>query len=199
MLQPSRRSIRLPGFDYTRPGVYFVTICAHERTCLFGDVVNGVMRVNNLGEIVREEWERSAEIRAELTIDAYVVMPNHMHGIVLIDVGAHGVRPRNMDDHVCRAHGRAPLRPPKSLGSFIAGFKSATTKRINTLRHTPTHPVWQRNYYEHVIRNDPDLAVIRDYIADNPARWDNDENHPGGAITQGRNRQNPLGFLPVLR
>jgi len=87
------------------------------------------------------------------------------------------VRPRNMSENVDRAHGRAPLRPPKSLGSFIARFKSISTKRSNLLRHTPAHSVWQRNYYEHVIRNDADLAAIRDYIAGNPAWWADDENH----------------------
>ena len=174
---PVRRTIRLPGFDYTRPRAYFVTICAHDRACLFGDVVDGAARLNEFGEIVREEWGRSAEIRAELTIDAYVIMPNHFHGIVMIDVGAHGARPSNMGDRVNRAHGRAPLRPPKSLGSFIAGFKSISTKRINLLRHLPAQQVWQRNCFEHVIRNDADLAAIRDYIAGNPARWADDENH----------------------
>jgi len=87
------------------------------------------------------------------------------------------VRPSNMGDRDNRAHGRVPLRTPKSLGAFIAGFKSAATKRINALRHTPSRPVWQRNYYEHVIRNDADLAAIRDYIAGNPAWWADDENH----------------------
>lgn len=178
MVASSRRSIRLPDFDYTRPGAYFITICVHERACLFGEVVDGVMRLNEFGEIVREEWERSAEIRAELVIDAFVTMPNHFHGIVHIDVGAHGVRPLNVDDHDDRAYGRTPLRPPKSLGAFISGFKSVTTKRINLLRDAPAHPVWQRNYYEHIIRNDHDLATIRDYIAGNPARWIDDENHP---------------------
>lgn len=175
---PFRRSIRLSGFDYTTPAAYFVTICAHQRQCSFGDVVDGVMRVNGFGEIVREEWERSAEIRPELTIDAFVVMPNHFHGIVMIDVGAHGVRLLNANEHDNRAHVRAPLRPPKSLGAFIAGFKSAATKRINALRRTAGHPVWQRNYYEHVIRDDRDLAAIRDYIAGNPARWLEDEYRP---------------------
>ena len=173
-----RRSIRLPDYDYTAAGVYFVTICTYGRECLFGEVVEGEIRLNDFGVIVREEWERSAEMRAELSIDAYVVMPNHFHGIVFIDVGAHGVRPGQMAERVGWAHGRAPLRSPKSLGSLIAGFKSAATKHINLLRNTPGDPVWQRNYYERVIRDDRELAAIREYLAANPTKWDDDENHP---------------------
>ena len=176
-----RRSIRLKGYDYTQPGAYFVTICTHGREILFGHVVDGEMALNEYGEIVREEWFRSTEIRAEVELfhDEFVIMPNHIHGIVWIVetdnpsvVGAHG--------HV-GAHGRAPLlpqRPPRSLGSFIAGFKSIVTKRINTLRNTPGAPVWQRNYYEHIIRNDRALNAIRRYIAANPACWHLDRYNP---------------------
>ena len=166
-----RRSIRLQGYDYSQPGAYFVTICTQDRACLFGDVVNDEMELNALGVIVRKEWFRSADIRQEIKLhhDEFVVMPNHVHGIVWLigdDVGAHG---------------RAPLqwqRLAKSLGSFIAGFKSAVTKCINEYRHTPGTPVWQRNYYEHVIRDDASLDRTRQYIIDNPARWAFDRENP---------------------
>jgi REP element-mobilizing transposase RayT len=173
-----RRSIRLRNYDYAANGAYFVTICAFQRECLFGEVVDGEMRMNDFGVIVRKEWERSTPIRAELSIDAYVVMPNHFHGIVHIDVGAHGVRPGEMAEHFGWAHGRAFLRSPKSLGSFIAGFKSAVTKHINQSRGTAGVPVWQRNYYERVIRDDRELDALREYIVANPARWADDDNHP---------------------
>ncbi len=164
-----RRSIRLRGYDYTRPGAYFVTICTQHRVCLFGDVVDGEMQLNALGEIVWAEWFRSADIRAEIELhpNEFVVMPNHIHGIVWIvdNVGATGRA--NVGPHGC-----APLhRPPRSLASFIAGFKSAVTKRINKMRGTPGMPVWQRNYYEHIIRNENALNRIREYIAMNPSRW----------------------------
>ncbi len=174
-----RRSVRLKGYDYAQPGAYFVTICTQNRECLFGENVAGKMRLNALWEIVRGEWFRSAEIRAEIELhpDEFVVMPNHIHGIVWIishddeySVGAHGGAPQNGPN--VGAHCHAPLRrPPRSLGSFIAGFKSAVTKRINQRRGTPGAPVWQRNYYEHIIRDERALNAIRRYIAENPMRW----------------------------
>ena len=173
-----RRSIRLKGYDYTQPGAYFVTICTHGRKMLFGRVVDGEMQLNEFGEIVREEWFRSPDIRAEIELfpTEFVVMPNHIHGIVWIvetdtDVGAHSRAPLRRD--------RAPLhRPPRSLGSFIAGFKSVVTKRINALRETPGARVWQRNYYERIIRDERALNAIRRYILTNPSRWSLDRYNP---------------------
>jgi len=190
-----RRSIRLKGYDYTQPGAYFVTICTHGRAPLFGRVAGGDMVPNECGTIVREEWFRSAEIRDEIELfpDEFVVMPNHVHGIVWIVatvdpagydenvrpmVGAHGRAPVV----VVGATGRSPLQPhgpaPRSLGSFIAGFKSAVTQRINARRGTPGERVWQRNYYEHIIRNERALNAIRRYIIDNPWRWHLDRYNP---------------------
>lgn len=175
-----RRSIRLPHHDYSQPGGYFVTICADGLKCLFGEVVDGSVRLSKYGNIVRDEWLRTPQIRREIQVDAFVVMPNHFHGIVFIEddganpVGAHRRAPTN------RGACHAPLRrKPKSIGSIIAGFKSAVTRRINEARALPGAPVWQRNYYEHVIRNESDLNGIRDYIASNPARWHEDENNLG--------------------
>ncbi len=169
-----RRSIRLPEYDYTQPGAYFVTICTHNREPLFGQVVDGEMVLNKYGQIVWEEWFRSANIRAgiELFTNEFVVMPNHIHGIVWI-VDAVG------------ATGRSPLQPThprgpasRSLGSFIAGFKSIVTKRINAHRATPGARVWQRNYHEHIIRTERVLNVIRQYIVENPLCWDLDRCNP---------------------
>jgi len=182
-----RRSIRLKGYDYTQAGAYFVTLCVQGRECLLGAVTAGEMILNELGQIVREEWERSSEIRREIELDEFVVMPNHMHGIVWIiepdNVRAHGGAPQpGSPAPIVRADGRppqrAPQRAPKSLGSFVAGFKSAATKRINEQRGMPGVPVWQRNYYEHIIRNDADLQRIREYIVNNPLKWDLDQLHP---------------------
>jgi REP element-mobilizing transposase RayT len=178
-----RRQIRLPGYDYATPGAYFVTVCAEGRACRFGTVVDGEIRLNEAGQIVRAEWMRSAEIRHEMSLDEFVVMPNHVHGIIFIhaddgtgatDVVAAGIG----------ATGRSPLQQappgpsPRSLGSFIGGFKSAATMRINALRGTPGTPVWQRNYYEHVIRDESGLQRIREYIRQNPLRWAIDRENP---------------------
>ena len=168
-----RRSIRLPGYDYTSPGAYFVTICTYRKGYLFE---NPAYR-----EIVEEEWVRSADIRAEIELDEFVVMPNHVHGIVWIVNENHrrGARP-------C-----APTNVPfgggvrkRSLGSFIRGFKSAVKIRINRIRKTPGEPVWQRNYYEHVIRNEDELNLIRRYIRINPLKWQYDRENPSRLIDE---------------
>ena len=165
-----RRSIRLLGYDYAQAGWYFVTICTWGKLCVLGQVGDGVMRLNEIGGVVQEEWLRTAAIRQEVELDVFQIMPNHIHGIVAITRSA---------DQPVGAHGRAPLRrAPKSLGALVAGFKSAATKTINQLRATPGNPVWQRNYYEHVIRNEKALNRIRQYILDNPAKWDEDPENP---------------------
>ncbi len=171
--RPNRRSLRLKGYDYSQAGAYFITIVSQDRACLFGEVVNGEMRLNEFGEFVRDEWFQSAQIRQEIQLnpDEFVVMPNHIHGVVWI-VG---------DGASVGAHGRAPLpmqRMPRSLASFIAGFKSAVTKRINERRGTPGLPVWQRNYYEHIVRDDDELRRIREYITNNPLQWALDRENP---------------------
>jgi putative transposase len=185
-----RHSIRLREYDYSSGGAYFVTICAYQRECLFGEVVAGEMRLSDCGQIVREEWENTAIFRDNVELDVYAVMPNHFHGIILItiDVGAR----RAVPDLVSCApeQGTARRAPtlesfgapvPGSLATILRSFKSAATKRINALRDNPGCPVWQRNYFEHVIRNEDDLANIRQYIADNPMKWDMDENNPANA------------------
>jgi putative transposase len=161
-----RRSTRLRNYDYAQAGAYFLTLCSYNRECLFASIDQGRIHLSKIGEIVAQEWTRSAGIRGEIELDEWIVMPNHLHGIVMI-VEAE------------RAHGRAPLhRAPRSLSSFVAGFKAATTKRVNLFRGTPTTPVWQRNYYDHVIRNEASLNSIREYIAANPFRWADDEENP---------------------
>ena len=165
-----RRSIRLKRYDYSQAGAYFVTVVVYQRECLFGDVVDGTIVLNDLGRIVQSEWERSAEIRHEIELGTYVIMPNHFHGIVFFQNGNVG------------ATGRSPLPPrgpmPKSLGALMAGFKSSVAKQINILRDTPGIPVWQRNYYEHIIRNDDDLNRIHRYIESNPSQWADDDENP---------------------
>ena len=164
-----RRSIRLKGYDYSQAGAYFVTLCAQNRECLFGEIVDQEIRLNDAGKIVAAEWLKNAEIRDEIELDEWVVMPNHFHGILVIAdsgtvVGCRGDRPV------------APTGPqPRSIGAVMAGFKSAVTKRINAIRNTPGTKLWQRNYWEHVVRNESELNRIREYITNNPANWQKDK------------------------
>ena len=167
-----RRSTRLKGYDYSRAGAYFVTVCAYGKACLFGEIENGLMRLNEYGEIVASEWMKSAEIRTEIEYGEFVVMPNHFHGIVHIH--------RNHADAADaeRAYCHTPLRSPsRNVGAMVRGFKGAASRRINEIRNTPGAPVWQRNYYEHVIRNDEDYNRIAEYVVNNPQRWTEDSLH----------------------
>jgi REP element-mobilizing transposase RayT len=177
--QHRRRSIRLSGYDYSQNGAYFITVCTKNRQCLLGEIENGEMRLNDAGRIVVAEWMKTAEIRSGIELDACVVMPNHFHGIFVVSDGRGTAR-------------RAPTverfgQPvPGSIPTVIRAFKSAVTKRINEMRQIPGEPLWQRNYYEHVIRNDDELNRIRQYIIDNPAKWDMDKENPhAGNATAG--------------
>ena len=170
-MKRERRSIRLKGYDYSKSGYYFVTICTYQRQCLFGEIVEGKMQLNSMGQTVAQEWQKSAVIRQEIQLDSWVVMPNHFHGIVIIQ--SQIKQPRPIDKNNIR-----PSMKPRSLSSLIVGFKSATTKQINKLRRTPGSPVWQRNYYEHIVRSEASLQHIRQYIDINPLQWQIDQLHP---------------------
>jgi putative transposase len=125
------------------------------------------MILNDLGKIIKEELMRTTTIRKEIKIDYFTIMPNHLHIIIIIE---------NESNTIVGANGCSPLRmQPKSISSFVSGFKSICTKRINELRGTLAFPVWQRNYFEHVIRNDKELSEIRRYIENNPLKWMEDE------------------------
>ncbi len=168
-----RRSIRLNGYDYSGAGAYFVTICTRDRECLFGDVVNGEVRLNDLGSMVEQEWLQTPGLRPQVELDAYVVMPNHFHAILLIEDSRRGVL------QYAPTNNKGALRSPsQTVGAMVRGFKSSATKRINEIRKTPALPVWQRNYYEHIIRDKGDLNKIREYIIHNPTQWAQDEENP---------------------
>ena len=181
-----RRSSRLRGYDYAEAGAYFVTICTQHRACLFGEVVDGEMQLNRCGRIVSEEWIRTGDIRENVELDTFVIMPNHFHGIVLIAEDGRGTAPyartwAAVVDNGVGATCRSPIPKgpaPGSIGAVIAGFKSATAKWVNQLRRTSGARVWQRGYYEHVIRNEAGLQEIRQYIANNALKWDLDGENP---------------------
>ena len=157
---PQRRSARLPAFDYTRPGAYFVTVCTHERRCVFGRVQDRGVLLSKGGQIVEEEWLRTAEKRPYVMLDSHVIMPNHVHGVIIIQEHA---RPSSL------TRSAGPTR--HSLSSIVGGFKAAASRRIALLSDISRPTLWQRGYHEHVVRNDDDLRSIREYIANNPARW----------------------------
>lgn len=180
-MEKKRQSIRLRGFDYSREGVYFISLCAHNRECFFGEVNGENILLNDFGLIVQEEWLQSAIIRKEIELDTFVVMPNHFHGIVCITNAAVGATGRSPLPSQAPTSSQVPViagPAPKSLGALIAGFKSSVTKRINMLRDTPGMPVWQRNYYERIVRDDKELNAIRQYIRDNPMKWHLDKDNP---------------------
>jgi len=185
-----RRSIRLKGYDYTQPGAYFITVVTHDRECLFGEIVDGEMRLNEFGEIVRAEWFQTAVVRPYVVLhpDEFVVMPNHAHGIIwIVDVDVGATRrvapppprvappPPPVAPPSVAIHPRGPI--PGSVGAIIGQFKSITTKRINALRNLVGQPVWQRNYYERIIRDERALNAIRRYILNNPANWTKDADY----------------------
>ena len=166
-----RRSIRLSEYDYTEVGAYFVTICAYNRECLFGEILDGELRLNGFGKTIEDEWLRTATIRPYIELGQVVIMPNHVHGIVSIrDEG----RGKARLAPTTGAFGRPVVA---SLPTIIGAFKSASTKRINEIRGTPGAPLWQRNYFEHVVRSEEEWIRIGEYIASNPARWNEDINN----------------------
>ena len=166
-----RRSIRLRGYDYSQPGAYFVTICVEGREHLFGDVIDGVFQPNRFGHIVRAALTSLPRRYPHLRLDAFVIMPNHVHVIfVLLAVP-------QTDAASDQAVKPTPVR--HSLSEIIRGFKTESARKINRLRKTQGLPVWQRNYYEHIVRDDRALNAIRRYIIDNPLRWHLDRLNAG--------------------
>jgi putative transposase len=178
---PQRHSIRLKGYDYAQPGAYFVTISTHQGEPLFGEVVDGAMRANECGEIVRACWDAIPMHFPDVETDAFVVMPNHVHGVIIIRGGSMQATHACTGAACCARTTERPNVAPGSLGAVVRSFKSACTKRINALRGTPGAAVWHRNYYERVIRNERELNAICEYILNNPARWAEDEENPGRA------------------
>lgn len=171
--QPRRRSIRLRGYNYSQSGGYFVTVCVQERECVFGEVVDGKMIVNDAGRMIEEEWLKTPAVRPQVELDEFVVMPNHFHGIIIIKNESGMVRATH---RVARTMRRPAGPRVGSIGAIMAQFKSIATKRMLALGHSGF--AWQRNYYEHVIRDENSLNRIREYIATNPSRWDLDRENP---------------------
>ncbi|MCF6287976.1 MAG: hypothetical protein L3J53_01905 [Proteobacteria bacterium] len=175
----NRKSIRLKGYDYSQPGLYFITLCVQDRINLFGEIKDGHLELNNYGIIAKEEWEKTKEIRKNCSLDTFIVMPNHFHAIISIDYQVdNNNKPETFQS------------PSQTIGAIVRGFKGATTKRIKEhfgrgeLQFAPTalnpflknkisekKSIWQRNYWDHIIRNEKSYNTIVDYIKNNPANW----------------------------
>jgi len=210
-------SNRMPGWDYSGNGIYFITIVTQKMECILGEIMNGKMILSDYGEIVKNEWHKSFEIRQELILDEFMIMPNHLHAIVILknanklDIRRENDKRHGRDERHVETHGRASLqsteqstkqskfyRKPKSLSSFIAGYKSAVTTKINNLideyvkmhgENVETHSasqhifekynrknrLWQPNYHDHIIRNDDEYWRIKKYIKNNPKNWTDDK------------------------
>jgi REP element-mobilizing transposase RayT len=191
------------GFDYSQPGAYSVTICVEDRLCLFGEIIDGEMQSNAAGRTVERIWRFLPRRFVGIGLDAFVVMPNHMHGIILIgadpampdmvdpDLGEHGGSPLRRplppsvgaDLRVCPAPERDAALHQPTLGTILQWFKTiTTTDYIAGVHHMDWPPfnerLWQRGYHDRIVRNDRELEAIRRYVHDNPAAWANDEEHP---------------------
>jgi len=178
----TRKQIRLKKYDYSQPGYYFVTICTQNRKNMFGEIKNGQMVLNEYGKIVDEIIQFLPKRYPQINLDIYQIMPNHIHFIIRI-VGAIHESPVMIHESPViihtntRAHHDTPLQQRQLLPKCIGYFKMNTAKYINKLRNTSGQPVWQRNYYEHIIRNKTELNKIREYIRSNPEMWGKDENN----------------------
>ncbi|MCB0281444.1 MAG: transposase [Calditrichaeota bacterium] len=183
-----RRSIRLKGYDYSQAGFYFITICTQNRACLFGAINDGKMILNQSGKMVQNIWENIPIFYQGIKIDQYQIMPNHFHGIINIVRTDHRVCPDELINENSRTQkpnednfGQSQrIAPTRSLPNVIKQFKSLTTKRyIDGVNHNGWQPfdgkIWQRNYYERIIRDEPELDRIRKYILENPLKWQDDK------------------------
>ena len=196
-----RKSLRLQGYDYAQTGLYFVTVCTENRRCLFGEIIVGAgskpaqMVVNENGEIVKNTWFDLVNHVDDIVLHEFVVMPNHVHGIIEIDRHRNGtvVDRAGLEPAPTRENGfeRAGLEPAPTRGNEFVGagskpastekrqplseivrqFKTFSAKRINQLRNSSGAKVWQRNYYEHVIRSEESYLKIAEYVRHNAATW----------------------------
>ena len=169
-----RRSVRLSGYDYAQSGAYFVTICAENRACLFGIVTDGTVQLNDAGRIVQTAWSGLPGRFSQINVDSFVVMPNHIHGIIV--VGAQFIAPLNSLSNKVEEAASGTMNRTPTVGEIIRTYKAVSTRAIRCTVNADFR--WQRNYYEHIVRNEESLNRIRQYIVDNPIRWDSDRDNP---------------------
>ncbi len=168
----------MKGYDYSLAGGYFITITTYRRICLFGDIVDGRILLNPCGVIAREQWVRLQKRFPPCDFSTFIIMPNHIHGIILI---VRGAGEESLTTHVQIPPQRPysdPNLPITILGNIIRSYKSSVAYRINAMRGFLSPPVWQRNYYDHIIRHERDYEAILKYIEANPVNWADDRLHP---------------------
>ncbi|MDD3536376.1 MAG: hypothetical protein PHC50_09565 [Candidatus Cloacimonetes bacterium] len=156
MMLPERKNIRLRDYDYTKGGAYFITICCHNKECLFGDMDEGYLRLNQYGNIVHDEWIKTRHLRENIILEDFIVMPNHFHGIIILE------KKKSLNE-------AGEIIAPATLGDVVRGFKTAVTVQMRKAGFTGT--VWQRGYYDHIIRNQFDSNATVAYIIANPTKW----------------------------
>lgn len=161
-----RKNLRIPKFDYAQPGAYYVTIVTHDRKSILGQINNGDVELNDVGKMVKEVWMAIPNHFPNVELGEFVMMPNHIHGIVSITVEATHASPLPRVS-------KGPV--PGSIGAIVGSFKSAATKRFHETQKYHNSRLWQPNYYEHVIKNERDYQAIYDYILNNPMNWEMDE------------------------
>jgi len=240
-----RRSIRLKRYDYTQRGAYFVTICTHQRNCLFGEIVDGEIKLNTNGEIARGSWLSIPRHFKNVELDEFVIMPNHLHGIIIIDssevvgealanqdfsqlfseVVGEALANQDFSQLFSEVAGEALANQdfskqqnlssqcfaptvhtgetvkingtkPQSLAAITQNYKSVSTRQINRMNKAKGNVIWQRNYYEHIIRNEEALNNIREYIVNNSINWVKDQENPANFQTmQLLSNKNPIRFI----
>ncbi|MTJ53264.1 transposase [Anabaena sp. UHCC 0253] len=179
-----RQSIRLRDYDYSQPNAYFVTICTQHQECNLGEVINREMTFTVRGFIADQFWLQISNHFPNVELDYFVIMPNHVHGIIVINdeftviKGGETYVMKGGETYVMKGGETPPLRKKPTLGQIIAYYKYQTTKIINNIDHSPGLRIWQRNYYDRIIRNEKALNLARQYIITNPVRWDKDPKNP---------------------
>jgi putative transposase len=169
-IYPRRNSLRLSGYDYRQQGVYFVTLCTQEKLCLFGQIIDSTMRLNQYGKIAESVWQEIPLHYPDINNGIFIVMPNHVHGIInILKSGRAGFGKR---------WGKPAPTRPFALSEIVRAFKTYSSRKINQLRDTPGLHIWQRGYYEHIIQSEKVYHQIGEYILFNPAKWESDRENP---------------------
>jgi len=189
----NRKSIRLQGYDYSRAGAYFVSICTHNRERLFGEIIDDKINLNEIGKMVLWHWIRIPNHFPNVKLDEKIILPNHVHGVIWLNdnkdvgyVGAkHSKQPTSLNNQN-RSENASPLQSqqipigtkPQSLSAIIQNFKSITSRKFHRIRKHNNTKLWQRNYFERIIRDEDELNRIREYIIYNPLKWEKDKEDP---------------------
>jgi REP element-mobilizing transposase RayT len=173
----NRKSIRLKNYDYSQPGFYFITICTWKHIHLFGEIENDQMSINKSGEIAEKEWFKAEEIRSNIKIHEFTIMPNHLHGIIEITGRtSKGTVPRApTKDHPIQMIERFGKPTSNTLPTIIRSYKAYVTRQVRILKNNSDFKIWQRNYFEHIIRNEESYLKIAEYIKNNPLKWKEDK------------------------